>query len=219
MIGLLYLELREQDMNRINSIFIAIICLVCTVIISQTAYAESTATGKQAPNFSLYNALGQQIALESFKGKTVVLEWFNPGCPFVRKFYSKGDMPAFQRQARDLGAEWLTISSSAPGKQGHIPASEAAATAQEHGINPAHLLLDPEGTVGRLYGAKTTPHIFVVDAKGFLAYAGAIDSSPSTSQSDIATATNYPLSAIKALARGELPAPTNTDAYGCSVKY
>lgn len=183
------------------------------------AHAAPAVTGKPAPTFSLANALGQPVALESFKGKTVVLEWYNPGCPFVKKFYAKGDMPAFQRQAREQGAVWLTINSSAPGKQGHISAQDATAAAREQGLNPDHLLLDPDGTVGRLFGAKTTPHIFVIDSKGVLAYAGAIDSTPSTSQGDIAGATNYALNSIKALSRGEIPTPADTEAYGCSVKY
>jgi peroxiredoxin len=157
--------------------------------------------------------------LEGLKGKTVVLEWFNPGCPFVKKFYAKGDMQGFQRQVREQGAQWLTISSSAPGKQGHVAPTDAAAIATEHGLDPATLLLDPDGTVGKQYGARTTPHIFVIDPKGTLAYAGAIDSTPSTSHADIASSTNYALSAVKALARGEATSPANTDAYGCSVKY
>ncbi len=183
------------------------------------ANAETAITGKPAPSFTLTNALGQAVNLEGLRGKVVVLEWFNPGCPFVKKFYAKGDMQGFQRQVRELGGQWLTINSSARGKQGHIAGTDAAATANEAGLDPATLLLDPDGSVGRQYGAKTTPHIFVVDSKGILAYAGAIDNIPSTNQADIASATNYAISAVRALARGESPAPANTEAYGCSVKY
>ena len=183
------------------------------------SHSEQAVTGKTAPAFTLTNALGQAVTLESFKSKIVVLEWFNPGCPFVKKFYSKGDMLAFQRMVREQGSVWLTISSSAPGRQGHIAATEAAAVAKEQGLDPVHLLLDTDGTVGRLYGAKTTPHVFVIDSKGILAYAGAIDSTPSTSQADIATSTNYALAAVGALNGGQTPSPANTEAYGCSVKY
>lgn len=202
-------------MNR----FLAAVVAIAVFCTGSPIQAEQAFTGKPAPAFTLNNALGQPVSLESLKGKTVVLEWYNPGCPFVKKFYSKGDMPAFQRRARDQGAAWLTINSSAPGKQGHITPADAGTVAQEQGLDPAQLLLDPQGTVGRLYGAKTTPHIFVIDSKGVLAYAGAIDNTPSTSQSDIATATNYALTAVQTLAQGKSPSPANTESYGCSVKY
>jgi peroxiredoxin len=208
-------------MNHTTTLVATLVSLCATAVIAfiTPAHAETAVTGKPAPSFTLTNALGQAVTLDRFKGKTVVLEWFNPECPFVKKFYSKGDMQGFQRQAREQGAQWLTISSSAPGKKGHITPSNAAATAAEQKLDPATLLLDPDGSVGRQYGAKTTPHIFVIDSKGTLAYAGAIDSTPSTNQTDIATSTNYAIGAVKALARGETPNPANTDAYGCSVKY
>jgi hypothetical protein len=114
---------------------------------------------------------------------------------------------------------WLSISSSAQGKQGHISASDAVSVAQEQKLDPKFLLLDSDGTVGKAFGARTTPHVFVIDPKGVVAYAGAIDSTPSTSSSDIASATNYARSAYKALATGDAPSPSSTDPYGCSVKY
>lgn len=197
----------------------ALICATITPAFTVPVHAQTVTIGTLAPAFTLTNALGQSVNLESFRGKTVVLEWFNPGCPFVNKFYTKGDMQGFQQQVRQQGAQWLTINSSAPGKQGHIAPTGAAATAAEHGLVPANLLLDPDGSVGRQYGAKTTPHIFVIDSKGILAYSGAIDNTPSTRQADIAASTNYAISAVKAIARGERPSPSSTDAYGCSVKY
>jgi peroxiredoxin len=184
-----------------------------------SARAEGLVSGEAAPRFTLSNALGQQVSFEALKGKVVVLEWFNPGCPFVKKFYSKGDMQNFQRQAREQGATWLTINSSAPGRQGYIAPTDAVSIAKDHGIDPAQLLLDPSGEVGRLFGAKTTPHIFVVNAKGILVYSGAIDSTASTEQSDIASSVNYALNAINAVNRGEVPIPASTESYGCSVKY
>jgi len=208
-------------MNRTTTLaatFVSL-CVATVVACIAPARAETATTGKPAPTFTLTNALGQAVTLEGLKGKTVILEWFNPRCPFVKKFYAKGDMQSFQRQVREQGAQWLTINSSAPGKQGHIAPADAITAATENGLDPATLLLDPDGSVGRQYGAKTTPHIFVIDPKGTLAYAGAIDSTPSTSQADIASSTNYAIGAVKALARGEAPNPANTDAYGCSVKY
>jgi peroxiredoxin len=175
--------------------------------------------GKAAPTFSLPNALGESVSLNSLLGKTVVLEWFNPECPFVKKFYRAGDMQRFQQEARADGVVWLSISSSAQGKQGHISASDAVSVAQEQKLDPKFLLLDSDGTVGKAFGARTTPHVFVIDPKGVVAYAGAIDSTPSTSSSDIASATNYARSAYKAIATGAAPSPSSTDPYGCSVKY
>jgi peroxiredoxin len=183
------------------------------------AHAEMAVPGKEAPAFSVPNALGESVALQSFKGKTVVLEWFNPECPFVKKFYRGADMQKLQQEARAKGIVWLTISSSAQGKQGHISASEAGSIAQQQNLDPKFLLLDSEGTVGRSYGARTTPHVFVIDPKGILAYAGAIDNTPSTSSSDIASAVNYVRAATDAIAKGQTPSPASTDPYGCSVKY
>jgi peroxiredoxin len=203
-------------MKTITRYILSITAFFCATV---NLHAEQPVAGDRAPEFTLNNALGQPVSLNSFNAKTLVLEWFNPGCPFVKKFYSKGDMPKFQGQALELGAVWLTINSSAPGKQGHISADEAVTVAKDSGINPERLLLDPEGKVGRAYGAKTTPHIFVIDSKGILAYTGAIDNTPSTSSNDIAQASNYALSAVKALASDSRPNPANTESYGCSVKY
>jgi len=203
-------------MKILSSYILSIAAFFCAALDLQ---AQQPVVGERAPEFTLNNALGQPVSLNSFNGKTVVLEWFNPGCPFVKKFYSKGDMPKFQSKARELGAVWLTINSSAPGKQGYISADEAATVAKESGLNPEQLLLDPEGKAGRAYGAKTTPHIFIVDSKGLMAYTGAIDNMPSTNSNDISQASNYALSAVKALADNTVPNPANTDPYGCSVKY
>jgi peroxiredoxin len=185
----------------------------------QSAFSETASIGKTAPAFSLPNALGQSVNLSQFSGKVVVLEWFNPSCPFVKKFYANRDMLKFQKDVRDKGAVWLTISSSAEGKQGHIEASNAASFAKEQGLDPASLLLDPEGNVGKSYGARTTPHMFVIDNKGSLAYAGAIDSTASTHSTDISSSSNYVLQAVDALQQGRSPSPSSTDSYGCSVKY
>jgi peroxiredoxin len=175
--------------------------------------------GAPAPEFSITDSSGTTHTLAQYRGKNVVLEWFNPGCPFVKKFYKNGDMARFQKQVLAGGDIWLTINSSAEGRQGYLTPEEAKSTKEELGLTSTALLLDPEGAVGLKYGAKTTPHIFVVDARGVLAYAGAIDDKPSTDPGDIASATNYVLKSIQALKEGRGVEVPTSDPYGCSVKY
>lgn len=189
---------------------------VCAIT---SASAEVAAIGKAAPQFTLKNAKGAEISSQSFGGKIVVLEWFNPGCPFVKKFYANGDMQKFQKEVREKGGVWLVINSSAPGKQGHISQEDADDTMRELNMEANELLLDPTGAVGKSYRAQTTPHMFVIDANGALAYAGALDSTPSTRSSDISASTNYVLSAVEALVAGKPVSPSDTAPYGCSVKY
>jgi peroxiredoxin len=196
--------------------FALLLALISSVSV---VLADVAVPGKASPSFSLPNALGESVSLGSLQGKTVVLEWFNPECPFVKKFYRGGDMPKLQQEARSQGVVWLTISSSAQGKQGHISATDAASVAQQQNLDPKFLLLDSDGAVGKAFGARTTPHIFVIDPKGVVAYAGAIDSTPSTSSSDISSATNYARAAYQAIAQGKSPSPASTEPYGCSVKY
>lgn len=175
--------------------------------------------GKQAPDFSLTDAAGKPVSLAALKGKTVVLEWSNFGCPFVKKFYEPGAMQGFQKEAAKHDVVWITVFSSAEGKEGHQTAEQALAEMQKRGGAPAHIIMDPEGTLGRLYEAKTTPHMFVIDAKGTLAFMGAIDDKPTADPADIKSATNYVNNAIAALKDGKAVEPNNTKPYGCSVKY
>ena len=175
--------------------------------------------GELAPGFSLPAEDGNSYALADFKGKTVVLEWTNADCPFVRKHYSKGNMQLLQKSYTAKDVVWLTINSSAPGKQGHVDAAGAAKIVADKGAAPTHVLLDPAGKVGHLYEAKTTPHLFVIDAKGTLAYAGGIDSEPSADPADIATATPYLKNALDDLLAGKPVSMAVTKPYGCSVKY
>ena len=175
--------------------------------------------GSAAPDFRLPDSQGKETSLSQFKGKTVVLEWFNPGCPFVKKFYSGGDMQRFQKTAREKGAVWLTINSNAEGKPGYISQEKAADVVGSLQLQSTALLLDPKGSVGRSYGARTTPHMYVIDPKGTLVYAGAIDNEPSTDSSDIAQAQNYVLNAVESVASGRPIEPNSTEPYGCSVKY
>jgi len=195
-----------------------IIAALCIIVPLSSAKADAT-VGSAAPNFSGKDSMGKEVALQGLKGKIVVLEWFNPGCPFVKKFYKNGDMQKLQQELAAQGVVWLTVSSSAPGKSGHLTAEAAETTRRETGMKSAALILDETGTIGKAYGARTTPHMFVIGADGILAYAGAIDSESSTSASDIAGATNYVVGAVNALKEGKPVEPSSTEPYGCSVKY
>lgn len=195
--------------------------LVCVCVVggpANPAGAEAV-IGEAAPQFSLPDAEGTARSLGEFSDQYVVLEWFNPECPFVRKHYGSGNMQALQRTYTDAGVAWLTIDSSAPGKQGHLTPTQAKATSGQEGMASTALLLDPTGEVGRLYGAKTTPHMFIIDPAGTLVYAGAIDDTPSTDPADIARSTNFvSLVLDNVLAGATAPTFSNT-SYGCSVKY
>jgi peroxiredoxin len=175
--------------------------------------------GAPAPAFTCVDSSGKPRSLGEFKGRTVVLEWTNRQCPFVRKHYDRGNMQALQKKYTAEGVAWLTVASSGPGKEGHVTPAEAEAHTKAVGAAPTAVLLDPEGKLGRLYGAMTTPHLFIVDDAGRLAYAGAIDDKPSTSAADIPGAVNYVAQALDALRAGKKAPTPSTRAYGCSVKY
>ena len=175
--------------------------------------------GQPAPAFSATDTAGQTVSLDSLKGKTVVLEWSNHQCPFVKKFYGSGTMQQLQQDATKDGVVWVTVISSAPGKQGHVTAAEANELTTSRKAAPTHVVLDESGAIGRLYAAKTTPHMFVIDSQGVLRYQGAIDDKPSTKQEDIADAKNYVTAALADLKAGRPVAESNTKSYGCSVKY
>lgn len=172
-----------------------------------------------APGFELMGADGKTHNLSDYRGQPVVLEWTNHECPFVQKHYETGNMQATQEEARNQGAAWLTIISSAPGKQGHVSAEKANELTAERKANPTVVLFDETGMVGRLYGARTTPHMFVIDDKGILRYMGAIDDKPTTRHSDVEGATNYVLTALRDVTAGQDPAVEVTAPYGCAVKY
>ena len=175
--------------------------------------------GQPAPAFQTRDANGQTRSLDQFRGKAVVLEWTNSGCPYVQHAYKSGVMPALQRQAAKDGVVWLTVVSSAPGKQGYMEAAGVPAWKAQTGAAPADVLLDPAGKVGRTYGAKTTPHMFVVDAKGTLIYMGGFDDKPSTHAEDAKTAHNYVRAALDDLKTGKPVRDAVTRPYGCAVKY
>lgn len=176
--------------------------------------------GAAAPDFSLNDLSGQTHRLADYRGKTVVLEWHNPDCPIVGKHYRSGNMQATQRAAEADGAVWLTINSGAPDSQGgNYSAAELTQYLQKGGAAPSAYLRDPEGKVGRLYGAKTTPHMFVIDQNGVLVYNGAIDSIRSSDPADVKKATNYVTAALADLKSGRAVTTASTQPYGCAVKY
>jgi peroxiredoxin len=175
--------------------------------------------GKPAPDFALPDTNGKTHSLADLKGKYVVLEWYQPDCPFVRKHYRSGNMQALQREYTAKGVVWLSIDSSAPGEQGNYPADKLNQFAARDGAARTALLLDPAGNVGRLYGAQTTPDMYIIDPSGNLVYKGAIDNKRSTDLEDVKTATNYVKSALDALLNGKPVPMSSTRPYGCSVKY
>ena len=189
----------------------------CLTAFSFTIHAAEV--GQPAPAFTLTDTQGKSHNLADFKGKTVVLEWINHECPFVVKHYSAGAMQALQKEYTAKGVVWLSICSSAPGKQGHMsPEAWNKATA-EKGAAPTAVLLDEDGKVGKLYQAKTTPHMYVINPEGILVYAGAIDSIKSAKADDVPKATNYVKAALNEVLAGKPVSTASTEAYGCSVKY
>lgn len=175
--------------------------------------------GQKAPALTLADSLGKSRSLAEFAGKTVVLEWWNHECPFVRKHYGSGNMQKLQKEWTGKGVVWLTVSSSAAGKQGHVDGARAAALMHEKGGAQTAVLLDHDGKVGKAYGAKTTPHLFVIGKDGNVAYAGGIDDKPSADPEDIAGATNYVTAALGELLAGKPVTTRTSQPYGCSVKY
>jgi len=175
--------------------------------------------GEAAPDFALRDAGGKPVTLSALKGRTVVLEWTNHQCPFVGKHYNSGNMQKLQNEATAQGVVWLTLVSSAPGEEGHVSAQKGAAIYGKWSAGFSHMLLDPEGKVGRAYGARVTPHMYVVAPDGKLAYVGAIDDRPTTRQSDIAGARNHVRAALAEVAAGRPVSQPATQAYGCTVKY
>ena len=180
---------------------------------------KAAAAITKAPSFTLKGIDGKEYSLDEFAGKTVVLEWFNEGCPFVAKHYSGGNMQSLQKEYTGKGVVWLAIVSSAPGKQGNKTPDEHKATLAKWNAAPTALLIDEDGVVGKKYGAKTTPHMFVIDSTGSIAYAGAIDDKASTEAEDIPTSKNYVKAALDALLAGKKVEVSETQAYGCGVKY
>lgn len=194
--------------------------LAVAAALATSIVSAAPSVGQPAPAFSAKNSKGETVNLADFKGKFVVLEWTNDGCPFVKKHYNAaGNMQSLQGEAAEQGAVWLSVISSAPGKQGHVSGAQADALTAQRKAQPAHVLLDESGDVGRLYDAKTTPHMFIVDPEGKLVYAGGIDSIPSPDVEDIAKATPYVKLALAEATSGKPVTQAVTKPYGCAVKY
>jgi peroxiredoxin len=176
-------------------------------------------SGSPAPDFTATDTKGTQHTLTAYRGKTVVLEWTNHECPYTGKHYATGNMQALQADATAAGVIWLTVVSSRPGEQGYVDAAQADRLTASRKAHPTAVLLDPSGRLGHLYGARTTPHMFVIDAAGTLVYMGAIDDRPTANPASVKGARNYVREALDAVAAGRPVAVAATRPYGCSVKY
>jgi hypothetical protein len=192
-------------------------CLVLALTV-QPADAKPE-VGKPAPDFSVADTTGKTWSLADLAGKGLILEWTNHDCPYVRKHYGSGNMQALQKEARDAGYLWLSVISSAPGKQGHVTPAQADELTKSRGAAPTAVLLDGDGAMGLAYGAKTTPNMFVIDGTGTLVYMGGIDDRPTTDPADVERAENYVRLAMTDLAAGRPVSNPVTRPYGCSVKY
>ena len=195
-------------------LIVALTCFAASAI-----YADELKVGTEAPAFSLKDTQGKTHSLSDYKGKFVVLEWFNEGCPFVKKHYGSGNMQKLQKEYTGKDVVWLSINSSAQGQQGHVTPESAPKTIAEWKMDATKILLDHDGKVGRTYGAKTTPHMFVINPEGKLVYQGAIDSKPTPNTADVEGAENYVKVALDSSMAGKPVATSSTKPYGCSVKY
>jgi len=193
--------------------------MAAVMLTAVAAHAADAMVGKKAPAFTLKDINGNNVSLSSYNGKYVVLEWINHGCPFVKKHYETGNMQALQTELTGKGVVWLSIASSAKGKEGYMNAEEWKKGEAEYKSGASAILLDEKGKVGKLYGAKTTPHMFVIDPKGDIIYMGAIDDKPSYDKADVAGAKNYVKAAVEESMAGKAVSTPETKSYGCSVKY
>lgn len=181
--------------------------------------AHAQRVGEPAPQFQATDSNGQSHKLSDYRGKFVVLEWHNNGCPYTRKHYESGNMQGLQKEWTNKGVVWFTVVSSAPGQQGYVTAIEENTYLKQMNAVPTAALLDPSGELGRLYAAKTTPHMFVINPAGTLIYDGAIDSKATTEREDIQSAKNYVSDALQEAMAGKPVTTATTRPYGCSVKY
>jgi peroxiredoxin len=192
--------------------------LLVALTLPSTAQAQAS-VGEQAPSFTLTDTDGDAHSLSDYEGKYVVLEWLNFGCPFVGKHYGSGNMQQLQETYRDKGVVWLSIVSSAEGKQGYYPPNEMQAQKKKHNGNMNAILMDTSGEVGKMYGATVTPHMYIINPEGELIYKGGIDDKPTTDEADIEGATNYVRLALDQALNGEEVEIKRAQPYGCSVKY
>jgi peroxiredoxin len=189
------------------------------LVLALITSAFAVKIGEPAPNFTGVDSNGKQQSLSAYKGKFVVLEWHNQGCPYTRKHYESGNMQRLQKEWTSKGVIWLTVISSAPGTQGFVTPTQENQYLQKMNAAPTAVIMDPGGSLGHLYGAKTTPHMFIIDPSGTLIYNGAIDDHPTSDQADIASSKNYVSAALQEAMSGKPVAESATRPYGCSVKY
>jgi len=176
-------------------------------------------TGEKAPDFAVADSKGKIHHLSDYAGKNLVLEWHNQGCPYVKKHYDSGNMQKIQKELTEKGFAWLTVISSAKGKQGYVTGKEADTYVKNKNANPTAVLLDADGKMGKAYGAKTTPHMFLIDKSSNVVYQGAIDNNDSSDKEDIATSKNHVTAAANELLAGKKISEDTTRPYGCGVKY
>jgi hypothetical protein len=195
--------------------------ILCTTLVGALGLVASHAAeiNQPAPDFTAKNAKGGSVSLADLKGKVVVLEWVNFGCPFVKKHYSGGNMPELQKTYTGKDVVWLTINSAAEGKQGYMEPSKMAEEAVKQGNQASHFIMDTDGKVGKAYDAKVTPHMFIISKDGKLVYDGAIDSKATTDAADVATADKLFVNALDAVLAGKEVANAKNKPYGCGVKY
>src|SRR6266700_6846076 len=193
--------------------------LQMVVLVACMASALAVKVGEPAPGFDSVDSNGKPQKLSAYRGKYVVLEWHNQGCPYTRKHYESGNMQRLQKDWTSKGVVWFTVISSAPGQQGYVTAQQENEYLKQMNASPTAALLDPQGEVGRLYSAKTTPHMFIINPAGVLIYDGAIDDKATTEQADIAGAKNYVSQALEETAAGKPVGMPTSRPYGCSVKY
>lgn len=201
-----------------RAVVAAAVALGATFLMGNNAFA-APAVGQQAPDFMAVDTSGNKHKLSDFAGKFVVLEWTNPGCPFVRKHYHSGNMPATQKSATDKGVVWLAVNSTERAASDYLQPAALDAWMKSQKAAPTAVLMDEDGVIGQAYGARTTPHIFIIDPKGTLVYAGGIDSIASARPDDIKSATNYVNQALGEAFGGKPISAASTRPYGCSVKY
>lgn len=207
--------------NLVFASSLSLAALMAGVGVSCSVHASPgiAAVGQPAPAFSARDTAGRPVSLADFKGKTVVLEWVNPGCPYVQKHYRSANMQGTQREAASKGVVWLAINSTAKDHSDYLAPTALGEWMKGQQAAASATLMDSEGTVGRAYGARTTPHMYVIDTKGTLVYAGAIDNKPTANTADIAGATNHVKVALAESLAGKPVSVAQTRAYGCSVKY
>lgn len=202
-----------------RQVLLPVLGAVLSIFLLVSNASANPKIGEPAPEFSAVDTNGKAVNLKDLKGKTVVLEWTNHQCPFVRKHYGSGNMQAIQKAAVADGVVWISVVSSAPGRQGHVDAAKANALTTERKASPSSVILDESGDIGQKYNATATPNMFVINKEGKLVYRGAIDDKPSASPSSLEGAKNFVTLALKAVAEGKDVELASTRPYGCSVKY